>query len=110
MNQRPFYFLLISTLVSEIAFNLPMGALPLALLHDGATHSEVAFAMGGGVFAQLFGSVPIGAIVDRVGRLRMVRASVVLVSLATLGMAFLHGPGRRANGIARLRGNQLYHR
>lgn len=92
MNQRPFYFLLISTLVSEIAFNLPMGALPLALLHDGATHSEVAFAMGGGVFAQLFGSVPIGAIVDRVGRLRMVRASVILVSLSTFGMTFLHGP------------------
>lgn len=92
MNQRPFYFLLISTLVSEIAFNLPMGALPLALLRDGATHSEVAFAMGGGVFAQLFGSVPIGAIVDRVGRLRMVRASVVLVALSTFGMAFLHGP------------------
>lgn len=92
MNQRPFYFLLISTLVSEIAFNLPTGALPLALLHDGATHSEVAFAMGGGVFAQLFGSVPIGAVVDRVGRLRMVRASVILVSLSTFGMTFLHGP------------------
>ncbi|HET9097251.1 MAG TPA: MFS transporter [Candidatus Baltobacteraceae bacterium] len=92
MNQRPFYFLLISTLVSEIAFNLPMGALPLALLRDGATHSEVAFAMGGGVFAQLFGSVPIGAVVDRVGRLRMVRASVILVSLSTFGMTFLHGP------------------
>jgi MFS family permease len=92
LNQRPFYYLIISTLVSEIAFNLPMGALPLALLRDGATHSEVAFAMGGGLFAQLFGSVPIGATVDRIGRLRMVRASVVLVSLSTFGMTFLHGP------------------
>ena len=92
MRQRPFYLLLISTLVSEIAFNLPTGALPLALLRDGATHSEVAFAMGGGVFAQLFGSVPIGALVDRVGRLRTVRGSLILVSLATFGMTFLHGP------------------
>jgi MFS family permease len=92
LNQRPFYFLIISTLVSEIAFNLPTGALPLALLRDGATRSEVAFAMGGGLFAQLFGSVPIGAVVDRIGRLRMVRASVVMVSLSTFGMTFLHGP------------------
>jgi MFS family permease len=92
LNQRSFYFLLISTLVSEIAFNLPMGALPLALLRDGATHSEVAFAMGGGLFASLFGSIPIGAIVDRFGRLRMVRAAVVLVALSTFGMTFLHGP------------------
>jgi MFS family permease len=92
MRQRPFLFLLISTLVSEIAFNLPTGALPLALLRDGATHSEIAFAMGGGLFAQLFGSVPIGAMVDRIGRLRMVRGSILLVSLSTFGMTFLHGP------------------
>lgn len=92
MRQRPFYILLFSTIVSEIAFQLPLGTLPLALLADHATHSEIAFAMGGGLFAQLFGSVPIGALVDRVGRLRTVRASLVLVSCATLGMAFLHGP------------------
>ncbi|HEY9179124.1 MAG TPA: MFS transporter [Candidatus Baltobacteraceae bacterium] len=92
MNQRPFRLLLFSTVVSEIAFQLPLGALPLALLRDGATHSAIAFAMGGGLFAQLFGSVPIGALVDRAGRLRTVRASLVLVSLTTFGMTFLHGP------------------
>lgn len=92
MNQRPFYFLLFSTLLSEFACNLPTGALPLALLHDGATQSEVAFAMGGGLFAQLFGSVPVGAVVDRIGRLKTIRASVVLMALSTLGMAFLQGP------------------
>jgi len=48
--------------------------------------------MGGGLFAQLFGSVPVGAMVDRIGRLRMVRGSIVLVSLSTFGMTFLHGP------------------
>ncbi len=54
--------------------------------------SEVAFAMGGGLFAQLFGSVPVGAIVDRVGRLKTIRASVALMAASILGMTFLHGP------------------
>jgi MFS family permease len=92
MKQRPFFFLIISTLVSEFACNLPTGALPLALLRDGATHSEVAFAMGGGLFAQLIGSVPVGAVVDRIGRLKTIRASMILMSISTLGMTFLHGP------------------
>ena len=92
MKQRPFFFLIVSTLLSEFACNLPMGALPLALLRDGATHSEVAFAMGGGLFAQLFGSIPVGAVVDRIGRLKTIRASAILMSLSTLGMTFLHGP------------------
>lgn len=91
MRQRPFYFLILSTIVSEFACNLPTGALPLALLHDGATHSEVAFAMGGGLFAQLLGSVPVGAVVDRIGRMKTIRASVVLMALSTFGMTYLHG-------------------
>lgn len=92
MKQRPFLFLIFSTLLSEFACNLPTGALPLALLRDGATHSEVAFAMGGGLFAQLLGSIPVGAVVDRIGRLKTIRASVILMSLSTFGMAFAHGP------------------
>jgi MFS family permease len=92
MQRRPFFFLLLSTFITEFACNLPTGALPLALLRDGATHSEVAFAMGGGMFAQLLGSVPVGALVDRIGRLRTIRASVLLMALSNLGMAGLHGP------------------
>lgn len=92
MRARPFLFLVLSTIVSEFACNLPIGALPLALLRDGATHSEVAFAMGGGLFAQLLGSVPVGAVVDRIGRLKTIRASLVLMALSTLGMTFAHGP------------------
>lgn len=93
MNDRkPLYLLLFSTLVTEFACNLPTGALPLALLRDGATHSEVAFAMGGGMFAQLLGSVPVGALVDRIGRLKTIRASVILMALSNFGMGFLHGP------------------
>ncbi len=93
MNDRkPLYLLLFSTLVTEFACNLPTGALPLALLRDGATHSEVAFAMGGGMFAQLLGSVPVGALVDRIGRLKTIRASVILMALSNFGMGFMHGP------------------
>lgn len=93
MNDRkPLYLLLFATLVTEFACNLPTGALPLALLRDGASHSEVAFAMGGGMFAQLLGSVPVGAVVDRIGRLKTIRASVILMALSSFGMAFLHGP------------------
>lgn len=92
MKQRPFYFLILSTIVSEFACNLPTGALPLALVHDGATHSEIAFAMGGGLFAQLFGSIPVGAVVDRIGRLKTIRASVILMALSIFGMAFERGP------------------
>jgi MFS family permease len=91
-NRTPFFLLLVSTFVTEFACNLPTGALPLALLRDGASHSEVAFAMGGGLFAQLIGSVPVGAVVDRIGRLRTIRASVVLMALSIFGMAVLHGP------------------
>lgn len=91
-DRRPLYLLLVSTFVTEFACNLPTGALPLALLRDGASHSEVAFAMGGGMFAQLLGSVPVGALVDRIGRLKTIRASVILMALASFGMAFLHGP------------------
>jgi len=92
MQKKPFLLLILSTLVSEFACNLPTGALPLALLHDGATHSEVAFAMGGGMFAQLLGSIPVGALVDRIGRLKTIRASVLLMALSNVGMTWLHGP------------------
>lgn len=93
MNKRtPFILLLVSTFITEFAINLPTGSLPLALLRDGASHSEVAFAMGGGLFAQLLGSVPVGAVVDRIGRLRTIRASVVLMALSISGMSVLHGP------------------
>lgn len=90
--RTPFVLLLVSTFITEFACNLPTGALPLALLRDGASHSEVAFAMGGGLFAQLIGSVPVGAVVDRIGRLRTIRASVVLMALSIFGMAVSRGP------------------
>ncbi len=92
MKNRPFLWLVVATLLTEFAANLPIGAMPLALLRDRALPSEIALAMGGGLFAQLFGSIPVGALVDRVGRLVTIRAAVVLMALASFGMAALHGP------------------
>ncbi len=89
---RPFFLLVVATLVTEFACNLPTGAMPLALLHDGANAPQVALAMGGGMFAQLLGSVPVGALVDRFGRLLTIRAAVILMALSSFGLAFLHGP------------------
>lgn len=91
-DRRPLLLLLVSTCITELACNLALGALPLALLSDGASHSEVAFAMGGGMFAQLLGSVPVGALVDRIGRLKTIRASVVLMAVSLVGMSLLRGP------------------
>ncbi|MDQ2872575.1 MAG: MFS transporter [Candidatus Eremiobacteraeota bacterium] len=92
MNRRPFLLLIVATMVTELACNLPTGALPLALLQDGANAPQIALAMGGGMFAQLFGSVPVGALVDRFGRLLTIRVAVVLMALSNLGLAYLHGP------------------
>lgn len=61
------------------------------MLRDGASHSAIAFAMGAGLFAQLFGSIPVGVIVDRIGRLRTVRISVLLIAGSVFGMTFVHG-------------------
>lgn len=92
MKRRPFAVLVLATLLTEFACNLPTGAMPLALLRDGAAPSQIALAMGGGMFAQLLGSVPVGALVDRIGRLVTIRWSVALMALSNLGMAYLHGP------------------
>ena len=52
--------LVVSALFFEIALNLPVGSMPLALTQDGASRAAVAVAMGCGMFAALFGSLPIG--------------------------------------------------
>ena len=82
---------MLSTLFLDLAANLPIGSLPLALAQDGAARGAIALAMGGGLFASIFGSLPVGAIVDRVGRLATVRAAAIVSGAAVMGMAFVHG-------------------
>ncbi|HEY8321807.1 MAG TPA: MFS transporter [Candidatus Baltobacteraceae bacterium] len=89
---RPYAVLLGATIVLEFACNLPTGSMPLALHDDGTVDSAIALAMGAGMFANLFGSIPVGVLVDRIGRLVTIRASALLMAFATLGMALTHGP------------------
>jgi MFS family permease len=90
--ERPYLVLVAATIVLEFACNLPTGSLPLALLADGTAGSSIVLAMGAGMFANLAGSIPVGVLVDRVGRLVTIRASALLMAFATLGMALTHGP------------------
>ena len=96
----PWVLLLLATLFVNFGGNLPMGSLPLALSADGSSAAVVSLVMGAALFAALAGSVPIGVLVDRVGRLPTMRGSVVLVILSTVGLAFVHGPVANAAVMA----------
>jgi len=89
---RPYAVLLAATVVLEFACNLPTGSMPFALKADGAADSSIVLAMGAGMYANLLGSLPVGVLVDRIGRLVTIRASALLLAVATLGMALTHGP------------------
>ena len=88
----PYAILVVSALLYDLALNLPVGTMPLALLADGTAPTAVAIAMGSGMFAALFVSLPIGALTDRIGRLPMLRAAAGLGILSLFGLAFAHGP------------------
>jgi len=82
--------LVISSLLFDFPLNLPAGALPLALSDDGASHSIVALVMGSGMFAALVFSLPLGALVDRFGRLATIRVAVALGVVSLLGLGVTH--------------------
>jgi MFS family permease len=84
--------LVVSALFYEIALNLPVGTMPLALLQDGTPRSAVAVTMGCGMFSALFASLPLGALTDRIGRLPMIRGAAAVGTLSLVGLAFAHGP------------------
>lgn len=84
--------LVVSALLFELALNIPIGTMPLALTAEGAPRAAVAVAMGSGMFAALVVSVPAGALVDRFGRLPMIRLSAWAGVASLLGMLVAHGP------------------
>jgi MFS family permease len=84
--------LVVSALFFEIALNLPVGTMPLALTQDGTPRPAIAVAMGCGMFAALFASLPVGALTDRFGRLATIRAAAFLGAASLAGLAFAHGP------------------
>jgi MFS family permease len=83
--------LLISLLFIDIAASLPMGSLPLALSREGSSAAVVSIVMGMAMFAALFGSVPVGLLADRIGRLPTMRYATGLLILSMLGLVFAHG-------------------
>jgi MFS family permease len=83
--------LVLSALFFELALNLPIGTMPLALTQEGTSAPVVAIAMGCGMFSALLVSLPVGALADRIGRLVLIRASAGIGVLSLLGLAFTHG-------------------
>jgi MFS family permease len=83
--------LVVSALFFELALNIPIGTMPLALTAEGAPRAAVAIAMGSGMFAALIVSVPAGALVDRFGRLPMIKLAAWTGVASLFGMLFAHG-------------------
>lgn len=83
--------LFIAALMCELASSVPMGSMPLALSDGGASESQVSIVMGCGAFVALFVSIPLGILVDRVGRLLVMKVSVVGCALVLVLMSVFHG-------------------
>ncbi|MGH7659355.1 MAG: MFS transporter [Vulcanimicrobiaceae bacterium] len=92
--------LLVSFLFIDVAASLPMGSLPLALAHEGETSAMVSLVMGAGMFAALFGSVPVGLLADRIGRLPTMRYAVVLIVVSMVMLGFAQGAESNAMVMA----------
>jgi MFS family permease len=96
----PFAILVLSTLLVDFAINLTVGSLPLALHADGDSRTTISLVVGSGLIVSLLGSVPVGALVDRVGRLPTIRVAGTLAVLAMLGLAFTHGTAPTTVAVA----------
>jgi MFS family permease len=83
--------LLVSAILVELTVNLPMGSLPLALAGDGVTSTGIAMVNTIAALAPLLGSLPVGGLVDRFGRVLGVRVAGLAASLALLGLSYVHG-------------------
>jgi MFS family permease len=84
--------LLVSALLVDIAFNMPMGSLPLTLASGGVPIGAIALIIGAGPIASLLASVPIGGLTDRFGRLPTIRIAAVVCALAMIGLSFVTDP------------------
>jgi len=87
-----FAVLVVSALLIDLALNLPLGSLPLALTADGVPAGAVAMIVGAGPIAALVASVPIGAVVDRFGRLPVIRIAAVACALSMAALSAVHDP------------------
>ncbi len=83
--------LVVSAVLLELAVNLPTGSLPLALAADGVRPAGIATVASVAAVAPLLGSVPVGGLVDRFGRILTCRIAAGVAALALLALAFVHG-------------------
>ncbi|MBX9693420.1 MAG: MFS transporter, partial [Cyanobacteria bacterium] len=88
---QTYVLLVIASLFCEISINLPVGSLPLALTEDGATANQVSIAMGSGMFAAFIVSLPLGALVDRIGRLPVLKLAAFGSGIIMVAMWCSHG-------------------
>ncbi len=84
--------LVASALLIEIAINVPLGSLPLALLGDRVSPGAIALVIGAGPIAALAVSVPIGGLADRCGRLPTIRVAAGLCVLSIAALGVVHDP------------------
>lgn len=68
-----------------------MGSMPLALSDQGVSESLISIVMGAGMFAGLLVSIPVGIMVDRVSRLKVMRVSAMICALTLVVMGSVHG-------------------
>lgn len=86
------YLLLLGiTLCIELAMNLPMGSLPLLLDHEGVATQQIALVMGAGMITSVLVSIPLGAVVDRIGSIVTMRLGMIGALAALLCLTFSHG-------------------
>lgn len=76
-NRAAYAIILFSALLADFAGNAALGSLPLALAREGSSDGAVALAMGSGMFVALMSAIPIGALVDRFGRLLTLRVAAL---------------------------------
>lgn len=83
--------LLAVTLCIELAMNLPMGSLPLLLDQEHVARDHITLAMGAGMLTSVLVSIPIGAYVDRVGRILMMRIGIIGALISLIILSTTHG-------------------
>lgn len=92
--------LVLSAILVEFAVNLPTGSLPLALAGDGIGPTGIAEVASVAALAPLVGSIPVGGLVDRFGRVLTVRLAAAVAAAALLALAFVHGMAGSAAAMA----------
>jgi MFS family permease len=84
--------LVASAFLIEVALNMPLGSLPLALIHAHVPAGQIALVLGAGPLAALVVSVPIGGLADRFGRLPAIRIAACLCVVSVGALAYVHDP------------------